>query len=195
MKLYRICVFCGANKGNSTDYITAAKELGAWLGASSRSLVYGGGKVGLMGVIADAVLSRGGEVIGVIPDFLMKREVGHTGLSEMIVVETMHERKQKMADLSDGFIAMPGGWGTLDELAEILTWAQLQIHQKPIGILNANGYFDALLAFMDHMVKEGFLKAANREMLLADSDMETLIAKMEAYEAPNVEKWIDSSKI
>ena len=157
-------------------------------------MIYGGGNLGLMGIIADAALAEGGEVIGVIPDFLMKKEVGHTGLSRMEVVKTMHERKQMMADLAEGFIAMPGGMGTLEEMCEILTWAQLGLHQKPFGLLNAAGYYDPLVAVFDRMVEERFLHAENRGMVLVEPGPEALLAVMETYEAPDVEKWLNRSK-
>lgn len=189
-----ICVFCGSNVGAHPAYVQGAKELGRLLAEKGITLVYGGGKVGLMGVIADATLEAGGQVIGVIPDFLLQKEVGHTGLTRMEVVETMHERKQKMADLSDGFIAMPGGMGTMEEMCEILTWAQLGLHQKPFGLLNAAGYYQPLIHFFDQMVKEQFLHQENRNMVLTDSNSAALLDQMEQYQPPNVEKWLNRSK-
>jgi uncharacterized protein (TIGR00730 family) len=156
-----ICVFCGSSSGTDAIYSTAALELGRLIGTSRSTLVYGGGNVGLMGIVADATLAAGGEVVGVIPDFLLRREVAHHGITRLEVVESMHERKKRMADLSDAFVAMPGGWGTLDELAEILTWKQLGLIDSPIGLLNINAYFDHLLAQMEVMAKNGFLSAAN----------------------------------
>ncbi len=158
----RICVFCGSNSGSSPDYLAAAADLGRQLAQRRIGLVYGGSNVGLMGALADATLNAGGHVIGVIPRSLVDREVAHRGLPDLRVVETMHERKALMAGLSDGFIAMPGGYGTFDELCEILTWAQLGIHSKPIGLLNILCYWDPFLAFLDHAVTAGFLKSAHR---------------------------------
>lgn len=154
-----ICVFCGSSTGTDAIYSTTAQELGRLIGTSKSTLVYGGGNVGLMGVVADATLATGGEVVGVIPGFLLHREVAHHGLTRLEVVESMHERKKRMADLSDAFIAMPGGWGTLDELAEILTWKQLGLINSPIGLLNINSYFEHLMAQMEVMAKSGFLAA------------------------------------
>lgn len=158
-----ICVFCGSSMGLGSVYADSAKELGKLIAEQGHTLVYGGGNVGLMGIVADAVLENGGKVIGVIPDFLMQREVGHNGLTKLEIVPSMHERKKRMADMSDAFIAMPGGWGTLDETAEILTWKQLELIHQPIGILNTNGFFDALISQMKLMVQEGFLKPVNLE--------------------------------
>lgn len=190
-----ICVFCGSNQGSHEIYTREAQKLGRYLAQQGIKLVYGAGNIGLMGVIADEVLQNEGYVIGVIPDFLKAKEVFHTELQELLVTSTMHQRKEIMANRSDAFIAMPGGFGTLDELAEILTWAQLGLHGKPIGLLNVNGYFDALIRFFDHTVKEGFVTTANREMVLYDETVAGLIAKMEAYEAPDVTKWLDRGKV
>ncbi len=190
MMMKTICVFCGANSGFSTEYAEAARSLGRLLAGRKIRMVFGAGKVGLMGIIADEMLAHGGEVIGVIPHFLMAKEVGHTGLTELIQTETMHERKKIMADLSDGFIAMPGGFGTMDELNEILTWAQLGLHSDPIGLLNVAGYFDPLLGMFDHMVKEGFLRQENRSLVLDDADGAPLLAKMESFVSPQVPKWL-----
>ena len=155
------------------------------------SLVYGGGNVGLMGIIADTILAEKGTAIGVIPQFLQAREVGHDGLTELIVTQTMHERKQILADRSDAFIAMPGGFGTMEELCEILTWSQLGLHDHPIGVLNVDGYYDPLLELLDGMVEKGFLKAQNRRMLLAHPEPEGLLQLMAAYKPAKVEKWIN----
>ena len=160
-----VCVFCGSASGHSSDYTNAAKMLGAYLAHSNHSLIYGGGNIGLMGVIADAVLQHGGKVIGVIPGFLKDREVGHTGITRLEVVQSMHERKKRMADLTDVFVATPGGWGTLEELAEILTWKQLGLIHQPVFVININHFFDPLLAQMDLMVAEGFLKQECRDFL------------------------------
>jgi uncharacterized protein (TIGR00730 family) len=170
-----ICVFCGSGTGNKPVYAQAARNLGAVLAKNSHSLVYGGGNIGLMGILADEVLGHGGEVIGVIPQFLVNREVGHHGITRLEIVQSMHERKQRMADLSGAFIAMPGGWGTLDELAEILTWRQLGIISQPIALLNTNNFFKPLVAQMRLMVDDGFLHAGNLEKLLVHSDPSTLV--------------------
>ncbi|MEZ4776689.1 MAG: TIGR00730 family Rossman fold protein [Bacteroidia bacterium] len=190
-----ICVFCGSNAGHNPIYTQAAVELGQLMAARSIGLVYGGGNVGLMGVIADACLEAGGKVTGVIPEFLLAKEVGHTGLTEMIVVKTMHERKQRMADLSEGFIAMPGGFGTLDELCEILTWGQLGLHSFPIGLLNVNHYFQPLVNMFDHMADERFLHRQNRSMVLLHDQPEGLLSLMDSWQPPNVEKWMDRAKV
>lgn len=190
-----ICVFCGSNAGHNPVYTQAAVELGQLMASRNIGLVYGGGNVGLMGIIADACLEAGGKVTGVIPEFLLAKEVGHTGLTEMIVVKTMHERKQRMADLSEGFIAMPGGFGTLDELCEILTWAQLGLHGFPIGLLNVNHYFQPLVNMFDHMAEERFLHPQNRSMVLLHDRPEELLALMDTWQPPNVEKWMDRAKV
>ena len=169
-----ICVFCGSSFGNSSIYEEAAKEIGLLISSTNSTLIYGGGKVGLMGVVADAVLKSSGSVIGIIPDFLHKREVAHDGLTELQIVTSMHERKMRMADLADVFVALPGGIGTLDELAEILTWKQLGLVQKPIALLNLNSYFDPLLLLFDKMVSEGFLKQANVDDLLISNTPQKL---------------------
>jgi hypothetical protein len=156
-----VCVFCGSGLGINPDYADAAKELAVGIATSRAALIYGGAKIGLMGVLADEVLARGGKVIGIIPDFLINKEVGHTNLSQLEVVGSMHERKKRMADLADFFVALPGGWGTLDELAEILTWKQLGLISQPIGILNTNSFFDLLLGQMTRMADDGFLNGAN----------------------------------
>ena len=185
----RICVYCGSSPGLLADYRNAATALGHTLAERGIGLVYGGASVGVMGAVADGVLEKGGEVIGVIPFALATREVAHAGLNELFVVDSMHERKAKMAELSDGFIALPGGWGTLEEIFEMLTWAQLGFHDKPCGLLNISGYFDHLLAFLDHASREGFLRRENRDMLLVDSNPVGIIQQFERYTAPHVEKW------
>jgi len=184
-----VCVFAGSKTGGRPAYRNAARELGRAAAARGHTLVYGGGSVGLMGVIADAVLEEGGRIIGVIPEELQRREVAHAGLTELKVVRTMHERKALMASLSDAVIALPGGLGTLDELFEMLTWAQLGIHTKPCGLLNVAGYFDALLAYMDHTVSEGFIAAEHRSLLLVDDDAGRLLERMAEYRTPPVEPW------
>ncbi|MBV6430240.1 MAG: LOG family protein YvdD [Bryobacteraceae bacterium] len=185
----RVCVFCGSSAGYREGLIEAARELGKALVRRRHDLVYGGAHVGLMGTIADTVLEMGGRVTGVIPRSMREREIAHTGLTELRIVETMHERKALMADLSDGFIAMPGAYGTLDELFEILTWAQLGIHAKPVGILNVEGFFDPLFAFLDRAVNTGLLKQANRELFAVADEPEELLARMEAHR-PVAAKWI-----
>lgn len=185
-----ICIYCGSSTGENPIYREKAKELGTLMAQHGISLLFGGGKVGLMGVIADAVLAAGGQAIGVIPAFLQDKEVGHDGLTEMIVTETMHERKQILADRAEAFIAMPGGFGTLDELCEILTWAQLRLHPKPIGLLNAGNYYEPLLNMFDQMVENKFLRSRNREMLLDHQEPLSLLNKMAAYEPDLVDKWI-----
>ena len=189
-----ICIFCGSNPGASPDYAAAARALGNLLARRGITLVYGGGNVGLMGIIADAALAAGGEVIGVIPDFLLRKEVGHSGLTRMEIVQTMHERKQKMAELSSGFIALPGGMGTLEEMCEILTWGQLGLHHKPFGLLDTAGYYQPLIRMFDQMVAERFLHSQNREMVLTASEPEALLALMEQYQVPDVEKWLNRSR-
>lgn len=190
----RICVFCGSSSGNQPLYLDAAQQLGTTLAKAGITLVYGGAQVGLMGCVADAALAAGGEVIGVIPRHLVERELAHTGLTELREVGSMHERKAMMADLSDGFIALPGGVGTFEELFEVWTWAQLGHHQKPCALFNAGGYYDKLIAFLDHAMNEGFMKQAYREMLIVAPDVETLMAKVEAYEAPQVAKWMNKEE-
>ena len=178
-----ICVYCGSSFGNSPLYAGAARELAAILAARNIELVYGGGNVGLMGVIADEVLRLGGSVTGVIPQALLEKEVGHRGLTRLHVVQNMHERKAMMAELSDGFIAMPGGIGTMEELFEVLTWSQLGFHDKPVGLLNAGSYYDALLSFMQHMVAQGFLKLPQASLLMVESDVAALLRKFDSFEA------------
>jgi uncharacterized protein (TIGR00730 family) len=186
----RIAVYCGSSSGSSGIYKEEAQKLGQALAKGNIQLVFGGGRVGLMGIIADAVLNAGGEAIGVIPDFLHVKEVAHDGLTEMFTMKSMHERKALIYDLSDAFIALPGGFGTLDELFEMLTWGQLGLHQKPVGVLNVNGYFTNMLGAIDTMVDEGFLKNVNRDMVLVSSQVEELLEKLHNYVAPAVPKWI-----
>lgn len=185
----RICVYCGSNSGARPDYSAAATELADVLVRHELELVYGGASVGIMGVIADRVIEQGGRVHGVIPKSLQVKEIAHAGLTELHVVSSMHERKTMMAALSDGFIAMPGGFGTLEEIIEVVTWGQLQFHDKPCGLLNVSGYFDSLLAFLDHAQAEGFLRVENRKMLLSDMGPVGLIQAFEKYSAPRVSKW------
>jgi uncharacterized protein (TIGR00730 family) len=187
----RVCVFAGSSPGARSSYRRAAEELGRTLAARGIEVVFGGGRVGLMGALADAALGAGGRVIGVIPAALEAKELGHAGLTELRVVESMHERKATMADLADGFVAVPGGWGTLDELFEILTWGQLGLHAKPCGVLNVDGYFDRLLAFMQHLVDERFVRPENAAMLSVAATPGALLDLMEASRPAPVEKWID----
>jgi uncharacterized protein (TIGR00730 family) len=187
----RICVFCGSSAGSRSEYRAAAEEMGAELVRRNIGLVYGGTHVGLMGVLADAVLGAGGEVIGVIPENLMAREVGHKGLTKLHVVRSMHERKALMADLSDAFVAMPGGYGTLEEFCEMVTWSQLGLHAKPCGILNVLGYYSPLLAMLDHAVEERFLKPENRALVLARNPVAELLGALEEWRPAVVEKWLD----
>lgn len=187
----RICVYCGSSRGNSPDYANAAKSLAETLVQEDLSLVFGGSSKGVMGVVADHMMALGGEVIGVIPQSLKDKEVAHDGLTRLHIVDSMHDRKSMMAVLSDGFIAMPGGTGTLEEIIETLTWAQLQFHEKPCGLLNTNGYFNQLLAFLDHAVGEGFLRQGHRDILSVDSDPGVLLEKFRRYDAPVIEKWTD----
>jgi uncharacterized protein (TIGR00730 family) len=190
MNFRRICVFCGSNLGTSPVYREAAVSLGSLLVERGIELVYGGGNIGLMGVLADAVLTAGGRVIGVIPDSLMAREVGHQGLNELRIVKSMHERKALMSDLSDGFVALPGGFGTLEEFCEVVTWSQLGIQSKPCGLLNVAGYYDPLLVLFDHAVREGFLREENRHLVLHDRDPERLLEKMSNFAHAPADKWI-----
>jgi hypothetical protein len=178
-----ICVYCGSRAGTKPAYADAARQLGRLIGGHGHGLVYGGGNVGLMGIVADAVLAAGGPVVGVIPEALVQREVGHQGLSEQHVVPNMHVRKQMMAERADAFVALPGGIGTLEELYEVWTWRQLGYHDKPVGLLNVDGFYDALLRFMDHTVAEGFLDPAQRRMPLVDTDPARLLDRVLAEAA------------
>ena len=190
-KIKSICLFCGSSPGMDPAFKLAAAQLGATLAQNNIRLVYGGGHVGLMGVAADACLSAGGEVVGVIPRKLMEKEVGHAGLTQLHVVETMHERKALMTQLCDGFIALPGGYGTLDELFEALTWQQLAYHLLPVGMLNVSGFFDHLVQFLDHARDQRLLRDAHRDSLIVDNDLSSLIARMQRFVPPNNEKWLD----
>lgn len=193
--VHRICVFCGSSCGTNPAYRDAAANLGRLLAQRGIGLVYGGGCIGLMGALADAALATGGEVIGVIPDSLLRREVGHRGLTKLHVVQTMHQRKALMADLSDAFIALPGGYGTLEEFCEIVTWSQLGIQQKPCGLLNVEQYWNGLLAMLEHAVDEGFLRPENRELVLVASTSEEMLERLLQWEPPpRAEKWLDERK-
>jgi uncharacterized protein (TIGR00730 family) len=189
--MHRICVFAGSSPGARPEYALAAQELGRALVARRLGVVYGGARVGLMGAVADTVLAGGGLVTGVIPEGLVTKEIAHDGLTELRVVASMHERKAMMNDLADGFIALPGGWGTLEEFFEVLTWAQLGLHRKPCGLLNAHGYFDRLLSFIDHSVDERFVRSHHRSMVLVARSPDELLRQFDAYVPSVVEKWID----
>jgi uncharacterized protein (TIGR00730 family) len=186
--LNRICVFCGTNAGSRPAYGTAARELGRVLAEQNIELVYGGASVGIMGELADSVQEQGGRVTGIIPQQLMEKEAAHTGIRNLIVVASMHQRKSQMADMSDGFIALPGGIGTLEGFFEILTWGQLGIHAKPAGILNVENYFDKLTGFLDHAVREGFLTEEHREAIIVESEANHLLERMRSYAPPEGEK-------
>ena len=191
----RITVFCGSSSGTDAIFLTQATILGQTLAKKNIELVYGGANVGLMGTVADGAINHGGKVIGVLPIFLQSKELAHNNLTKLILVDTMHERKTKMNDLCDGVIALPGGFGTLEELFEMLTWAQLGLHKKPIGILNTNGFYDALLVLIQTMVDKGFLKPSNQQMLLISDTIDELLIKMEKYQAPVVTKWINKETL
>ena len=191
----RICVFCGSSCGARPAYEAAAKKLGELLATRGIGVVFGGGCIGLMGAVADAALVHGGEVIGVIPGGLEQREIGHRGVTELHVVETMHERKALMADLSDAFIALPGGYGTLEEFAEVVTWSQLGIQAKPCALLNVEGYWDGLLAFVDHAVSENFVRPENRGLILVASTPQDVLQKIMSWKPPaHLEKWLDRER-
>jgi uncharacterized protein (TIGR00730 family) len=187
----RVCVFCGSSPGANPNHLQLAKHLGALLARRRLTLVYGGGCVGLMGALADAVLAHRGEVIGVIPQALAVKEVAHMGLPDLRIVASMHERKALMADLADAFIALPGGLGTLDEFFEIVTWAQLGLHQKPCGLINLDNYFADLIRFLDHAVADRFVRPEHRALVLVEEDPERLLERFGTYRAPRLEKWID----
>ncbi len=189
-----ITVFCGSSSGSKPIYAAQATSLGKTLAQRGITLVYGGAQVGLMGAVADGALAEGGKVIGVIPGFLGRKEIAHNGLTELIVVESMHERKQQMNELCAGAIALPGGFGTLEELFEMLTWGQLGLHQKPIGILNIDGYYDDLIRLLQSMVDNGLLRKNNYAMVLVDESIEGLLQKMEDYQPPQEKKWMTNSQ-
>jgi uncharacterized protein (TIGR00730 family) len=190
----RLCVFSGSSPGGHPDYAEVTAALGRALAGAGIGLVYGGASVGLMGTVADAALAAGGEVVGVIPQSLVDREIAHPGLSELHVVHSMHERKALMADLSDGFVALPGGTGTLDELFEVYTWTQLGLHAKPLGLLDVRGYYASLVAFLDHAVAERFVAAEHREMLVVADDPDALLDAFRRWRAPVRAKWIDRGR-
>jgi uncharacterized protein (TIGR00730 family) len=190
-----ITVFCGSSSGTNPEFIKQAELLGIKLAEKDIMLVYGGAKVGLMGAVANGVLNGGGKVIGILPHFLRKKEVAHEGLTKLIFVDSMHDRKTMMNDHSEGVIALPGGYGTLEELFEMLTWAQLGLHEKPIGILNVSGYYNHLIKLIEQMVEQGLLKKMNQEMLVVDTDIDRLLDKMHNYRAPEVSKWITDKTV
>ena len=190
-----IVVFCGSSSGTELQYAKDAYQLGATFVAKGIQLVYGGAKIGIMGQVAAGVLKNGGKVIGVIPEFLKKKEVFHEGLTELIVTQNMHDRKLRMHELSDGILMLPGGFGTLEEFFEMLTWAQLGLHQYPIGILNTNGFYDPLLEMMQQMVAKGFVKQENWDSILVDTDIDQLLQKMERYQPLPVPKWIQKEQL
>lgn len=186
-----ICVFCGSNFGTKPAYVTTAKRTGQAMVERGLALIYGGGKVGLMGALADAVLEQGGTVIGVMPRALVEKEIAHHGLTQLHVVGSMHERKALMADLADGFIALPGGFGTFEEFCEILTWAQLGYHRKPCGLLNVENFYDPLLNLFNHSANEGFIRAEHRSMVLVERNPARLLRLFENYEPPALPKWVE----
>ncbi len=186
----RVAVYCGSNKGTRPAYAESAEKLGRHLARRGIELVYGGGCVGLMGIVADAALKSGGHVIGVIPEKLVIKEVVHEGLPDLRVVKTMHERKALIAELSDGFIALPGGYGTFEELCEVLAWSQLGYHQKPFGLLDVAGFYRGFLEFLDHATHEGFIRSQHRELVLVEEDAERLLRRLETFQPPKEVKWI-----
>lgn len=189
--LTSVAVFCGSSEGNDTLIISQAIKLGETLAKQNIALIYGASKIGIMGKVAQGVLEHKGKAIGVIPEFLKKKELVHLGLHKLIITKNMHQRKLKMHDLSDGFIALPGGFGTLEELFEIITWAQLGLHQKPIGLLNTNGFYNDLIGLLEKMVVKGFLKMENLELLIVDDTIESLLNKMKAFKPMQVPKWLN----
>ncbi len=193
-ELKKICVFCGSSSGNDLAITDMAVKLGEIFAARNITLVYGAAKIGVMGTIAKSVLDNNGKVIGIIPEFLKMKEVVHLGLSELITTQNMHERKLKMQEASDGFIALPGGMGTLEELFEIITWLQLGLHKKPIGLLNVNGFYNDLINLLENMVRKGFLSIENYNLLLVDSSPIQLLKKMEEFKRPEVPKWLNKDR-
>lgn len=186
-----VCVYCGSSPGSLPEYAQAAAECGRLLAARGITLVYGGGNIGLMGILADAALAAGGRVVGVIPHALVRKELAHRGVTELIEVAGMHQRKQMMADMADGFLALPGGIGTLEELCEIITWLQLGIHDKPVGLLNTAGFYDPFLAFVAHMRDQKFLRPQHQAQMLVETSIETVLDRMSAFRCETSDKWID----
>jgi uncharacterized protein (TIGR00730 family) len=195
MNLKRVCVYCGSHAGSRPAYLQAARNTGTALARRGIGLVYGGGRIGLMGAVADATLEAGGEVTGVIPKALVTREIAHLDLKDLRVVGTMHERKAMMAELSDAFLALPGGFGTLEEFCEVLTWAQLGLHRKPCGLLNTDGFYDALLSFLDHAAAEQFIRAQHRGMFLVEKDPERLLDLLAQADPPQFEAWVKPDEV
>ncbi|MBI2377682.1 MAG: TIGR00730 family Rossman fold protein [Deltaproteobacteria bacterium] len=189
-KFRRICVFCGSNTGHDPRFVEAARDFGARIARRGLGLVYGGGRVGLMGAVADGALSEGGEVLGVIPELLRSLELGHEGVTELFVVDGMHARKSMMANLSDAFVALPGGFGTLEEIFEATTWTQLNYHRKPVGLLNVGGYYDGLVGFLDGALASGFIRPIHRGLLATDSDPERLLDVLATAEIPELQQWM-----
>jgi len=194
-EIRRLAIFCGSNPGARPDYVEAARSLGRLLAQRGIGIVYGGSNVGLMAALADAMMDELGDIIGVIPRMLVEREVANTSLTDLRIVDSMHARKAMMAELADGFIALPGGIGTLEEFFETWTWGQLGMHAKPCGLLNVAGYFDPLLAFLDHAVTEQFVREVHRAMVVVESDPAALLARFESYEPPRVVKWLNAGTI
>lgn len=190
----RVCVFCGSSAGEHPRYLEAASEMGTLLAHRDIGLVYGGSRVGVMGRLADSVIGADGTVVGVIPRALVDREVAHHGLTELRIVASMHERKAAMAELADAFVALPGGLGTLEEFLEVLTWSQLGLHRKPCGVLDVGGYFEPLVALLDHMVREGFLARSHRAMVQVEPTPEALLERLRGYEPPTVPRWIEADE-
>ncbi len=186
----RICVFCGSKTGSNPVFLETAKQLGRVLAERGLDLVYGGASIGLMGAVADSVMGGGGRVVGVIPEAMATKEVAHDGLTEMHVVSSMHERKSVMARLADGFVALPGGFGSFEELLEMITWAQLGIHRKPVGILNVSGYYDPLIQLFERAIEEGFIKPRNRQLVVVEQEPDELLQTLLAHKLPEVKRWI-----
>lgn len=185
-----ICVFCGSNYGESEEYKNTAEKLGWFLSEKNTTLIYGGGKVGLMGSVANSALQTGGEVVGIIPEFLRDKEIAHQGLTNLIVVDSMHSRKQKMNEMADGFIVLPGGYGTYEEMFEVLSWGQIGMHKKPVGLLNVDGFFDPLIKMLEHTVEKGFARPENLDLILSSTNIEELFEKMKDYNHVVVNKWV-----
>ncbi|MDC1325598.1 TIGR00730 family Rossman fold protein [Ulvibacter sp.] len=194
-ELNKICVFCGSSEGNDSEIYQAALSLGKAFVENNITLVYGAAKIGIMGAVAKSVLEGNGTVVGIIPGFLKKKEVVHLGLTELITTKNMHERKMKMQELSDGFIALPGGFGTLEELFEIITWLQLGLHSKPIGLLNTNGFYDDLIKLIENMVKKKFVSSENYQLLLVDTQIDSLLEKMRRFKLPDLPNYVTSKDV
>lgn len=190
-----VCVFCGSSEGAREDYVTAARGLGRAMAGRGLRLIFGGGQVGLMGVVADAVMDAGGEAVGVMPKALLEKEIGHQRLTDLHVVGTMHERKALMADLADAFVALPGGYGTFEEFLEVLTWAQLSLHEKPCGLLNVAGFYEPLMTLFDRAVEEGFVRPDHRSLALLEADPQKLLDMLETYTPPATEKWVPPEEL